>query len=266
MNFTKVVLFTLLLFLSGCAQHNTEKTFDNADNASDDLSKNQVLYTFSGTKDPALSAEFILTYIATSTDEHCVKKQGTMSVPITKVEKFIIKKESYIQRIYINVTPLKDDICAFKFTSLNLNIKKTSIPDVYNRFPILGSYPSFIQGKTGNWAHPIYNGNKYDAGTLLPIWRQTYSIPSSYRSNKYYFRIADITQFKCITSGSKNAKSPHFLCLMDIEDEAYRYKPCDAQTLKSNEECNTLYHPEFEIDALQNSKITLDILTDKSTK
>lgn len=255
------LLMLLFIFLvsSGCVNSSHLNTAISSSN----ISENQVVYSFAGIKDPTLIAEFVITYVATNKDARCVNLQEDASSPLIKEEKIFIKNERYTKRISINTIPQKDDLCGFKFATLDLIIRRAATPEVYNRFPILGTYPSIIPDQSGNWAHPIYNGSKYGSGMLLPSWSQQYLIPYSYRSNMKYFKIASETQFKCKTFGHENAKNPYFLCLMDISDAKYQFKPCRTQNRQPGEECGTLYHPEFELETLQDSNITLNIIADK---
>lgn len=265
MNLQYILLAIMLIVLGGCSQYsNMEKSFRTSADSSDEVHK-KALYTFSGIKDPALTGEFVLTYVASNQENKCKVRRGDILAPKTKVEKFSIDDGHYIQKIYINIQPEDGDACAFKVTSLNLILKRESNKDAYNRFPIFGNYPSFKEifpERTGNWAQPIYNGDKYGHGSELNVWRQNYTIPYTYRSDKNYFSIAPSTQFNCMTFRYDNSKNSHFLCFMDISDSLYSYKPCKPQS-NQKEECGTLYHPEFSIDELKDTNITLNIYTDK---
>jgi hypothetical protein len=259
---TFLALIPTLVILGGCAKNAALENAYPAYQPSD----NQAVYTFSGQKDATLIAQFVVTYVATKKEAQCVRKQGDTAIPLVKEEKFAIKHEHYTQSVRINLTPPKDNPCAYEFKNLDLLVRPSNAPTTYNRFPLLGRYPSPAKERSGHWAHPIYNGSKEGSGTLLTSWTQKYAIPYAYRSDAKYFKIADETNVSCRTFAHSGAKYPYFLCLMDIEDPAYRFKSCSAQDLQLGEECGTLSHPDFALKALKDMSFTLNILSEKKAQ
>lgn len=221
-----------------------------------------ITYTINGQKDPRLTAVYELTYVAKNKDEACTEKRGNSLVPKTKKETFEVKDGTYELRIAVN--PKEDDPCTYGFQSLNLIVKRLYDEERYNRFPVVGRYPSASAWQKGNWAIPVYNGTK--DGTALPLgfFNKRNKIPYAYRSDENYFRLLYQTRFNCMTSRTDESTHAEFMCLMDISDPLYRYQPCDSLSLKPQDECGTVHHSQFEINRLIDQNFTIDIIADDS--
>lgn len=225
----------------------------------------QVVYTIKGYKDPALSAQYELTYVATKFDTwYCQGKRGGDGIgPKVKKKSYEIDDENYTITIPIKTVDPSDS-CGMEFKMLNLIVKRKSENNHYNRFPITGIYPSWNKQLKGNWAEPIYNGEKYGMGSPLSVFRETYNLPFAYRSNQKYFRITNTTTFNCLTFRFDNSKTVDFMCLMDISNQQFEYQKCIPNMKDLTNECGTVHHPDFGFENLSDHNLTINLYTDNN--
>lgn len=224
----------------------------------------QITYTLNGEKDPRLNAYYELTYVAQNKKKECSEKRGDSFAPKTKKETFDIDEHEYMLQITINATPEEEDECSYTFQSLNLIIKRVYDEEVYNQFPVVGVYPSGFGWKKGNWAMPIYHGTQDGAGSPRGFFNKRNAIPYAFRSDENYFRLVYQTKFNCMTSRYDDSTHSDFMCLMDLSETLYEYQPCDPSSLKKQDECGTVHHPQFEINHLIDQSFKIDIIADDS--
>lgn len=224
----------------------------------------QVIFTIQGEKDSTLEAQYELTYVATKFDKwYCQGKRGGDGIgPKTKNQSYRIDDGKYTINIPIEMLDVSDS-CSMEFKMLNLIVKRKSNNNHYNRFPIAGVYPSWNK-EQGNWATPIYNGEKYAFGSPSSWFRESYYLPYAYRSNQKYFRLADTTTFNCFTSRSDDSKHSDFMCLMDISNKQYEYQKCTPNIKDLTHECGTVHHPDFGFENLSDHNLTIDLHTDNN--
>jgi hypothetical protein len=225
----------------------------------------QVMFTIKGEKDSTLEAQYELTYVATKFDKwYCQGKRGGDGIgPEAKKKSYDIDDGNYTINIPIKILDPSDS-CAMEFKTLNLIVKRKSDNDHYNRFPIAGIYPSLNKELQGNWAEPIYNGEKYGMGSPLSVFRKSYNLAYAYRSNQKYFRVADTATFNCLTFRFDNSKNADFMCLMDISNEHYEYQKCTPNIKNLTHECGTVHHPDFGFENLSDHNLTINLYTDNN--
>lgn len=221
-----------------------------------------ITYDVNGKKDPRLNAYYELTYIAKNTNEECTEKRGNSLVPKKLKETYDVDNGEYNLLIAINTVPNEDDKCAYEFQSLDLIVKRLYDEKIYNRFPIVGKYPSTSLWQKGNWAMPVYHGTDEGTGIPLGYFNKRNQIPYAFRSDENYFRILYETTYNCMTSRTDDSAHADFMCLMDISDPLYRYQPCDPASTKPQEECGTVHHSQFEINRLIDQSFKIDINAD----
>lgn len=226
------------------------------------LSANETItYDINGNKDPRLNAYYELTYTAKNKGEACTEKQGNSLVPKTIKEMFDVDDGEYNLHITINL-PSDEDECAYEFQSLDLIIKRLYDEDVYNRFPVVGRYPSTSPLQKGNWAKPVYNGSQEGISSPMGHFNKRNQIPYAYRSDENYFRILYETAYNCMTSRTDDSEHAEFICLMDISDPLYHFQPCDPSSTAPQNECGTVHHSQFEINRLINQSFKININAD----
>jgi hypothetical protein len=225
----------------------------------------QIVFTIKGVKDPALEAQFELTYLASKFDKwYCQGKRGGDGIgPKAKKKSYEIDDGNYAITIPIEIIDPSDS-CAMEFKTLNLIIKRKSDNNHYNRFPIAGTYSSWNKELKGNWATPIYNGEKYGMGSPSLWFLKSYNLPYAYRANQKYFRVADTTIFNCFTSRSDDSIYADFMCLMNISNKQYEYQKCDSNIKDLTHECGTVHHPDFGFENLSDHNLTINLYTDNN--
>ncbi|MDO9055889.1 MAG: hypothetical protein Q7U69_05025 [Sulfuricurvum sp.] len=225
----------------------------------------QVMFTIKGEKDSTLEAQYEMTYVATKFDKwYCQGKRGGDGIgPKSKKKSYDIDDGNYTINIPIEILDPSDS-CSMEFKTLNLIVKRKSDNDHYNHFPIAGIYPSWNKELEGNWAEPIYNGEKYGMGSPSSWFRQSYHLPYAYRSNQKYFRVASTTTFNCFTSRSDHSKNANFMCLMDISNKRYEYQQCTPNIKDLTHECSTVHHPDFGFENLSDHNLTINLYTDNN--
>lgn len=225
----------------------------------------QIVFTIKGEKSPILEAQYELTYVATKFDKwYCQSKRGGDGIgPKANKKTYNIDDGNYTIIIPIETLDPSDS-CGMEFKTLNLIVKRKSDNNHYNRFPIAGIYPSWDRKLQGNWATPIYNGDKYGMGSPLSIFRNTYNLPYAYRSNEKYFRIANTTTYNCFTFRFDNSINADFMCLMDISNKQFEYQKCKPNLKDLTHECGTVHHPDFGFETLNNHDLTINLYTNNN--
>lgn len=227
------------------------------------LSANEtIVYDINGKKDPRLNAAYELTYVAKNKSEACTENRGNSLLPKMLKETYSVDDGEYSLRITINTVPNEDDECAYEFQSLDLIVKRLYDEEVYNRFPVVGRYPSTLPWQKGNWAIPVYHGTDEGISSPLGYFNKRNQIPYAYRSDENYFRVLYETAYNCMTSRTDDSPQAEFMCLMDISDPLYRFQPCDPSSTAPQNECGTVRHSQFEINRLIDQHFKIDINAD----
>lgn len=254
------------------------------------VANDNAIYTVHGTKDPRLSAKYLVTYVATNVKEGCgyyYASTGGMKPHVWR-KPFEVTDVNYTLNIPIYLTPEEDkNACGYRFAGLELVIRRANDNDKYSMFQLMGDYRRkdplrLYVNKKRHYAESIYMGDK--GGHQSPSFSNIKhnQTPLYYVSDKEYFRVAPYTKFSCMTRyspydydwktkqwGISNNPMNRFMCIMDtkldIDGGKYHYfDGCLIPNKDGYQECYEMSHPEFGVDEIKSDSLHIDISVDES--
>lgn len=270
--FMKIVLVFLLLAGVGIADENAT-------------------YTIHGTKDPRLSAKYLVTYVATNVKEGCgyyYANTGGMKPHVWR-KPFAVVDTNYTLNIPIYLTPEEDkNACGYRFGGIELVIRRVNDNNgYYSLFKLMGDYRRkdplrLYVNKKRHYAESIYMGDNggFQSPHFPHIKRS--QTPLYCVSDKEYFRVAPYTKFSCMTYYNpysydwkskqwslKDKPTNQFMCFMDtkldVDGGKYHYfGECLIPNKDGYEECGEMSHPEFGVDEIKSDSLHIDISVDET--
>ena len=209
------------------------------------MANERVTYTFEGVKDPRLSAQFSVRYIASSDSKACTNLRlvtGTKRPAMAdKVYEIPDGNYSITMPISFGADSSK---CGYQFRRIELKVRRKNDDELYSSHVLLD---------TETKSRPIYYGRWGGSGGQRSI-----EMPSSLETNKKYFRIAQETRFLCATKWYEHDEGTSFFCRMQLGDGKgdNRFIPLnDAQTIVT--------HSHLGVDEVKNETLRLDITVEE---